>query len=192
MNTNSKHYEILAIEPWEIMELEEPEVKHKFKVGDHVRIKSMDDYKGIIIRTPTEKYTYKNSYLICLDKGILGWKATRDKEGIDAKNVWQTRENDIELLQEEPKKTLAPNKWYDAENFTVEELKELLPVGTKVLVIENYTTNNKVYNAVELDKETWLNTTVQNISETASTERTRVGITGDIFFRRYFKIVEEN
>lgn len=195
MNTNSKHYELLAIEPWDIMEAnfppeqfvaylkgniikytlrdkgqaltdaqkikhyaeklievletkendkdnwtitgvkpEEPEVKHKFKVGDRVKIKNMDQYKGVIIRTPTEKYTYKNSYLICLDKNLLGWKALRDKEGIDAENVWQTRENDIELLQEKQKKTLEPNKWYDAEDFTVEELKELLPVGTKVIV----------------------------------------------------------
>lgn len=251
MNTNSKHYEELKVQPWEIMEKnftneefvaylkgniikytlrdkgqaltdaekikhyaeklievletkendkdnwtitgvkpEEPEVKHKFKVGDHVKIKSMDQYKGVIIRTPTEKYTYKNSYLICLDKNLLGWKAVRDKEGIDAENVWQTRENDIELLQEEPKKTLKPNKWYDAEDFTVEELKELLPVGTKVFVIEDYTSNSN--NAVEFARETWLKTTVQNIDKRTDTEQTRVGITRDIFFRRYFRIVEEN
>lgn len=250
MNTNSKHYELLAIEPWDIMEAnfppeqfvaylkgniikytlrdkgqaltdaqkikhyaeklievletiendkdnwtitgvkpEKPEVKHKFKVGDHVKIKSMDQYKGVIIRTPTEKYTYKNSYLICLDKNLLGWKAVRDKEGIDAENVWQTREKDIELLQEEPKKTLKPNKWYDAEDFTVEELKELLPVGTKVFVIKDYTSNSN--NAVEFARETWLKTTVQNIDKRTDTEQTRVGITGDIFFRRYFSIVEE-
>lgn len=250
MNTNSKHYELLAIEPWDIMEAnfppeqfvaylkgniikytlrdkgqaltdaqkikhyaeklievletiendkdnwtitgvkpEKPEVKHKFKVGDHVKIKSMDQYKGVIIRTPTEKYTYKNSYLICLDKNLLGWKAVRDKEGIDAENVWQIRENDIELLQEEPKKTLKPNKWYDAEDFTVEELKELLPVGTKVFVIKDYTSNSN--NAVEFARETWLKTTVQNIDKRTDTEQTRVGITGDIFFRRYFSIVEE-
>lgn len=250
MNTNSKHYEELKVQPWEIMEKnftteefvaylkgniikytlrdkgqavsdaqkikhyaeklievletkendkdnwtitgvkpEKPEVKHKFKVGDHVKIKSTDQYKGVIIRTPTEKYTYKNSYLICLDKNLLGWKAVRDKEGIDAENVWQTRENDIELLQEEPKKTLKPNKWYDAEDFTVEELKELLPVGTKVFVIKDYTSNSN--NAVEFTRETWLKTTVQNIDKRKDTEQTRVGITGDIFFRRYFSIVEE-
>ena len=172
------------------MELEKPEVKHKFKVGDRVKIKNMDQYKGVIIRTPTEKYTYKNSYLICLDKNLLGWEAFRDTEGIDAENVWQTRENDIELLQEEQKKTLEPNKWYDAEDFTVEELTELLPVGTKVFVIEDYTSNNN--NAVEFDKEEWVKTTVQNIGKRIDQERTRVGITRDIFFRRYFRIVGEN
>lgn len=248
MNTNSKHYELLAIEPWDIMEAnfppeqfvaylkgniikytlrdkgqaltdaqkikhyaeklievletiendkdnwtitgvkpEKPEVKHKFKVGDHVKIKSMDQYKGVIIRTPTEKYTYKNSYLICLDKNLLGWKAVRDKEGIDAENVWQTRENDIELLQEEPKKTLKPNKWYDAEDFTVEELKELLPVGTIVIVTEKPDGNRMV----DLPYERLLSTTVSNIGKNELKNSTRVGISADIWWRRYFKIEEE-
>lgn len=245
MNTNSKHYEILAIEPWEIMEknftteefvaylkgniikytlrdkgqaltdaekikhyaeklievletiendkdnwtitgmeLEEPEVKHKFKVGDRVKIKNMDNYKGVIIRTPTEKYTYKNSYLICLDKDILGWKALKDKEGIDAENVWQTKENNIELLQEEPKKTLAPNKWYDAEDFTVEELKELLPVGTVVIVTEKPDGNRMV----NLPYERLLSTTVSNIGRNELKNSTRVGISADIWWRSYFQI----
>jgi hypothetical protein len=249
MNTNSKHYELLAIEPWDIMEAnfppeqfvaylkgniikytlrdkgqaltdaqkikhyaeklievletkendkdnwtitgvkpEEPEVKHKFKVGDRVKIKNMDQYKGVIIRTPTEKYTYKNSYLICLDKNLLGWKALRDKEGIDAENVWQTRENDIELLQEKQKKTLEPNKWYDAEDFTVEELKELLPVGTKVIV----TLEHDSRRTPDLENEKLMSTLVNDFGSIYLENCTRVGVTGCCFWRRYFKIEEEN
>nr|DAS16857.1 MAG TPA: nucelotide kinase [Bacteriophage sp.] len=249
MNTNSKHYELLAIEPWDIMEAnfppeqfvaylkgniikytlrdkgqaltdaqkikhyaeklievletkendkdnwtitgvkpEEPEVKHKFKVGDRVKIKNMDQYKGVIIRTPTEKYTYKNSYLICLDKNLLGWKALRDKEGIDAENVWQTRENDIELLQEKQKKTLEPNKWYDAEDFTVEELKELLPVGTKVIV----TLEHDSRRTPDLENEKLMSTLVKDFGSIYLENCTRVGVTGCCFWRRYFKIEEEN
>lgn len=248
MNTNSKHYETLNIQPWEIMErnftneefvaylkgniikytlrdkgqaltdaekikhyaeklievIEKKETdeflkedaeriygKHKFKVGDRVRVLE-GEYKGTIIRTPTEKYAYKDSYLICLDEGYLGWTANKDTAGIDAENVWQVRESGIELLKEEPKKTLTPNKWYDAETFTVEELKELLPVGTKVFVIKEYTTNNNDYNEEELGKETWLSTTVQRVDKKHMTELTRVAIPNDIFFRRYFRIVEED
>lgn len=98
----------------------------------------------------------------------------------------------MELLKTPSKPALVPNKWYDAETFTVEELKELLPVGTKVFVIKEYTTNNNDYNEEELGKETWLSTTVNNIGKNKETKRTRVGITGDIFFRRYFRIVEED
>lgn len=96
----------------------------------------------------------------------------------------------IEWIKKPDEEKLEVGKWYDAEDFTVEELKELLPVGTKVIVIEDYTTNNK--NAVEFARETWIKTTVQNIHKRTDTEQTRVGITRDIFFRRYFSIVEEN
>lgn len=256
MNTNSKHYETLNIQPWEIMERNftteefvaylkgniikytlrdkgqaltdaekikhyaeklieviekketdeflkedaeriygkaEPVSEHKFKVGDRVKVKGIDQNEtGVIIRTPTEKYRYKGSYLIRLDEDYIGWTAYKETEGVDAKNVWQLKEDKIELLKEEPKKTLTPNKWYDAETFTVEELKELLPVGTKVFVIKEYTTNNNDYNEEELGKETWLSTTVQRVDKKHMTELTRVAIPNDIFFRRYFRIVEED
>lgn len=263
MNTNSKHYEILAIEPWDIMKAnftteefvaylkgniikytlrskgqdlsdaekikhyaeklievlekedmdefldkdaeriygeygygqEEPTDKHKFKVGDRVEVLNWkrhlgDDNKATIIRQNDKSVPTKKGYLVELDKELAGWKATEEKNDIDCKNTWWVYENEIKLLETEPKKTLKPNKWYDAEDFTVEELKELLPVGTKVIVIEDYTTNSK--NAVEFARETWIKTTVQNIHKRTDTEQTRVGITRDVFFRRYFSIVEEN
>ena len=113
-----------------------------------------------------------------------------DDEGTPIKSFTLTGK--LTFMDEPAEEKLEVGKWYDAEEFTVEELKELLPVGTKVLVIEDFTTNNNDYNAVKLGKETWLNTTVQNIDKTYSKERTRVGITGDVFFRRYFRIVGEN
>lgn len=254
MNTNAKHYEILAIEPWEIMErnftteefiayikgniikytlrskgqdltdaekikhyaeklievletkendkdnwtitrmkLEEPEVKHKFKVGDRVEVHKDSEgmeLTGTVKRLPTKNYQGTSYYIIDLDQAGEGWEANRFTHGVDCDNAWYTVEDSLTLLQHEPKKTLEPNKWYDAEDFTVEELKELLPVGTKVIVIKDYTSNRN--NAVEFARETWLKTTVQNIDKRTDTEQTRVGITEDIFFRRYFSIVEEN
>ena len=207
MNTNSKHYETLNIQPWEIMErnftteefvaylkgniikytlrdkgqdlsdaekikhyaeklievIEKKETdeflkedaeriygKHKFKVGDRVRV-LISNKTGTIIRTPVEELWLECSkaYIIELDNKDSGWEATKERNLVDSENAWYVNETDMVLLkEEEPKKTLTPNKWYDAETFTVEELKELLPVGTKVFVI--------------------------------------------IFFRRYFRIVEED
>lgn len=257
MNTNSKHYEILAIEPWDIMEAnftteefvaylkgniikytlrskgqdlsdaekikhyaeklievlekedmdefldedaeriygygqEEPTDKYKFKVGDRVEVLNWkrhlgDDNKATIIRQNDKSVPTKKGYLVELDKELAGWKATEEKNGVACENTWWVYEDEIKLLETEPKKTLKPNKWYDAEDFTVEELKELLPVGTIVLVTKSYESNFN--NAVDLTEETWLSTTVQNIGKN-SDEKARVGITGDIFFRRYFRIKE--
>ena len=259
MNTNSKHYEILAIEPWDIMKAnftteefvaylkgniikytlrskgqdlsdaekikhyaeklievlekedmdefleedaeriygngqEEPTDKHKFKVGDRVEILNWkrhlgDDNKATIIRQNDKSVPTKKGYLVELDKELAGWKATEEKNGVACENTWWVYENEIKLLETEPKKTLKPNKWYDAEDFTVGELKELLPVDTKVFVTKDYESNFN--DAVDLAEETWLKTTVQNISKNGA-EKTRVGITGDLFFRRYFRIVGEN
>lgn len=251
MNTNSKHYEKLNIQPWEIMErnftteefvaylkgniikytlrskgqdlsdaekikhyaeklievIEKKETdeflkedaeriygKHKFKVGDRVRVLNSNK-TGTIIRKPVEEIWLEcnKAYIIELDDKDSGWKATKERHLVDSENAWYVNEDDMELLkEEEPKKTLTPNKWYDAETFTVEELKELLPVGTKVFVIKEYTTNNNDYNEEELGKETWLSTTVQRVDKKHMTGLTRVAIPNDIFFRRYFRIVEED
>lgn len=251
MTTNSKHYEKLNIQPWEIMErnftneefvaylkgniikytlrdkgqaltdaekikhyaeklievIEKKETdeflkedaeriygKHKFKVGDRVRVLNSNK-TGTIIRKPVEEIWLEcnKAYIIELDDKDSGWKATKERHLVDSENAWYVNETDMVLLkEEEPKKTLTPNKWYDAETFTVEKLKELLPVGTKVFVIKEYTTNNNDYNEEELGKEAWLSTTVQRVDKKHMTELTRVAIPNDIFFRRYFRIVEED
>lgn len=257
MNTNSKHYEILAIEPWEIMErnftteefvaylkgniikytlrdkgqalTDAQKIKHyaeklievletqendkdnwtitgvkpeevedkpmivkdsKFKVGDRVVLykNSGIEQKGTVKRLPTKNHQGEDYYIIELDQKGKGWTANRFTHGVDCDNAWFTFENRLTLLETEPKETLEPNKWYDAEDFTVEELKELLPVGTVVTVTEEHDNNR----TVDLEEETLLSTTVSNIGQRWEFKDTRVGITGDIYWRRYFKIVEEN
>ena len=253
MNTNSKHYELLAIEPWEIMEanfttegfvaylkgniikytlrdkgqaltdaqkikhyaeklievletkendkdnwtitgvkLEEVEDKHiivkdsKFKVGDRVRLKHNNE-TGASIRTPVEtlRSVDKDSYIVELDEEHEGWNATKEKHGVDSQNAWYVSEYNMELLQ---KKTLEPDKWYDAEDFTVAELKELLPKGTVVTVTKQHDNNR----AVDLEEEELLSATVHNIGYRLNDKETRVGITESLYWRRYFKIDKEN
>ena len=245
MTTNSKHYEELNIQPWEIMErnftteefvaylkgniikytlrdkgqaltdaekikhyaeklievLEKKETdeflkedaeriygKHKFKVGDRVRVLNSNK-TGTIIRTPVEELWLECSkaYIIELDNKDSGWEATKERHLVDSENAWYVNETDMVLLkEEEPKKTLTPNKWYDAETFTEEELKELLPVGTKIKVTVAH--DNKRIPC--LHRESLLSTCVKNIGERSENE-TRVGITADCWWRRYFKIEEE-
>lgn len=180
MNTNSKHYEILAIEPWDIMKAnftteefvaylkgniikytlrskgqdlsdaekikhyaeklievlekkdidefleedaeriygngqEEPTDKHKFKVGDRVEVLHWkrhlgDDNKATIIRQNDKSVPTKKGYLVELDKELAGWKATEEKNGVACENTWWVYEDEIKLLETEPKKTLEPNK----------------------------------------------------------------------------------
>lgn len=258
MNTNSKHYELLAIEPWDIMEANFPpeqfvaylkgniikytlrdkgqaltdaqKIKHyaeklievletqendkdnwtitgvkpeevedkpmivkdsKFKVGDRVIVNDTSLNKkmiGTVIREPRDKQN-GTEYLIELDeKEKLGWKATIAYHSVESERAWYTVEADLELLEEEPKKTLEPNKWYNAKDFTVEELKELLPVGTVVIVTEKPDGNRMV----NLPYERLLSTTVSNIGRNELKNSTRVGISADIWWRCYFKIEEEN
>lgn len=165
MNTNSKHYEELKVQPWEIME-------QNFTNEEFVAY-----LKGNII-----KYTLR-------DKGQALTDAQKIKHYAEKLiEVLETIENDIELLkEEEPKKTLEPNKWYNAKDFTVEELKELLPVGTVVIVTEKPDGNR----IVDLPYERLLSTTVSNIGRNELKNSTRVGISADIWWRRYFKIEEE-
>lgn len=254
MNTNSKHYELLAIEPWDIMEANFPpeqfvsylkgniikytlrdkgqaltdaqKIKHyaeklievletqendkdnwtitgvkpeevedkpiivkdsKFKVGDRVIVNDTSIHKkmiGTVIREPRDKQN-GTEYLIELDeKEKLGWKATIAYHSVESERAWYTVEADLELLEEEPKKTLEPNKWYNAKDFTVEELKELLPVGTAVLVTMEPDGNRMV----KLPYERLLSTTVSNIGRNELKNSTRVGISADIWWRSYFQI----
>lgn len=264
MNTNSKHYEILAIEPWDIMErnftteefvaylkgniikytlrdkgqaltdaekikhyaeklievlekkdmdefldedaeriyedygyrqedepepVKEPEDKHKFKVGDRVRAYKDEKLTGIIVRVPTEGYTFKDSYLVELDNKSNGWTATLEEDGVDAKNVWGAYSCSLELLEplnEEPTPALIPNLWYDASLYTVDKLKELLPVGTKVFVLGEHDNDREV----NLGKESALEGTVERVDKRVVSQDTRIAIEESDFFRRYFQIIE--
>lgn len=235
MNTNSKHYEELKVQPWEIMEKNftteefvaylkgniikytlrdkgqaltdaekikhyaeklievlEQKDKHKFKVGDRVEVLSWrkhlkGNHNATIIRINDKTQPDKEGYLLELDKEDAGWKATENRHGVNCDNTWWVVEKDIKLLEAEPKKTLKPNKWYNAKDFTVEELKELLPVGTTVLVTMEPDGNRMV----KLPYERLLSTTVSNIGRNELKNSTRVGISADIWWRRYFKIEEE-
>lgn len=171
MNTNSKHYEELKVQPWEIME-------KNFTNEEFVAY-----LKGNII-----KYTLR-------DKGQALTDAEKIKHYAEKLiEVLETKENDkdnwtitgMKLEKPEPKKTLKTYKWYDASLYTVEELKELLPVGTIVLVTREEDNDREV----DLEEEYTQEATVKRVDKRLFTDDTRIAINECSFYRRYFKIIE--
>lgn len=254
MNTNSKHYEELNIQPWEIMEANfskeefiaylkgniikytlrnkdqdlsdaekikhyaeklievqkgrpvlvmakteevaksptiENEKTYTYNIGDRVLVKPKLErtrMKGTVIRTPVddEGVFGNDNYIIELDSAYNGWKATLDHVLVRSDNAWYADDSELELLEEEPKKTLEPNKWYDTSTFTVDRLKELLPEGTKVLVTVVHDNDR----TVELEKEELKEDKVEKVTKRPLTHDTRIGLSKDCWFRRYFKIIK--
>ena len=127
--------------PEPTVDADEPKVqtKHEFKLGDHVIISkgTTDERTGVIVRLPMEGVDCSRSYVVDLDEKYLGWIATVDIDGVDCKNVWVAGAKNMELLPT----TLQTNTWYHTTDFTLEELKELLPKGTR-LQVEKQVINN--------------------------------------------------
>lgn len=246
MNTNAEHYEVLKVQPWEIMEknftteefvaylkgniikytlrdkgqdlsdaekikhyaeklievLEKkeekgtkidvyrPQVKHKFKVGDRVVSNEGEDDEltGTVKRLPTEGYQGSEFYIIELDLEGEGWEANRVTHGVDCDNAWYIPEDSLTLLEPEPKKTLEPFKWYDASLYTVEKLSELLPKDTLVQVTALEDNDRKVNLRNEKVKEA----RVRAVKQRPLTKDTRIGVTEEVFVRRYFKVIKED
>lgn len=93
----------------------------------------------------------------------------------------------LTLVKEVTKEKLEVGKWYHTTDFTVEELTELLPKGTAILVEEK-----ELYENIETTppKET-KKTTVESVTGSNFSETTLIEIpTGD-FLKEWFKIIEE-
>lgn len=179
-------------EELEALTKEESKESYKFKVGDRVKIDSgwsSKSMKGTVIRTPVKELVQcHDCYIVELDEEENeGWKANLKDHLVVSDSAWFASEDDLKhITKEEPKKTLEPNKWYDASTYTVEELKELLPVGTKVLVTDIHDNDRNV----ELEKEELKEDKVETVTKRPLTQDTRLGLVNDCWFRRYFKIIE--
>ena len=175
---------------------DEPSV-FKFKIGDHVLIsKGTDDERtGVIVRLPMDGVDCKSSYVVELDDKSLGWEATVAIDGVDCKNAWVAGEKNLQLLEEQPElppkqpeKTLKKNKWYHTQDFTVEELKELLPSGTHLQVEKE-----AWYNGIETEPPTNTQTgVVVGISTSCIGDEPLIETNGSIYLKEWFKITEES
>nr|DAS07109.1 MAG TPA: hypothetical protein [Caudoviricetes sp.] len=165
---------------------DEPKVmkEYEFKLGDHVIISKgkIDERTGIIVRLPIEGVNCRTSYVVDLDDKNLGWEATVAFDGVDCKNAWVVNAKNMELLPT----TLQANTWYHTTDFTLEELKELLPEGTRLQVEKQV-----LYNGIETTPPTeTLTTTVESVTTSFLTEEPLIETTGGAFLKEWFMLAE--
>ena len=166
---------------------DEPKVmkEYEFKLGDHVLISkgTIDERTGVIVRLPMDDVDCRTSYVIDLDDKNLGWKASVAVDGVDCKNAWVAGAKNMELLLT----TLKANTWYHTTDFTLEELKELLPKGTTILVEKPV-----LYDGIEITPPTETRTTtVENITTSFLTEEPLIETTSGTFLKEWFMLQGE-
>ena len=165
---------------------DEPKVqpKHEFRLGDHVIISkgAVDERTGVIVRLPMEGVDCSRSYVVDLDYKNLGWKATVAVDGVDCKNAWYAGAKNMELLR----KTLKKDTWYHTTDFTLEELKELLPKGTRLQVEKQV-----IYDGIKTTPPTkTLTATVESVTTSLLTEEPLIETTSGAFLKEWFMLAE--
>lgn len=168
------------------VDADEPKVqpKHEFKLGDHVIISkgTTDERTGVIVRLPMEGVDCRSSYVVDLDDKNLGWDATVAVDGVDCKNAWVASGKIMELLPT----TLKTNTWYHTTDFTLEELKELLPKGTRLQVEKQV-----IYDGIETTPPTETQTTmVESVKSSFLTKEPLIKTTGGTFLKEWFMLQE--
>ena len=159
--------------------------EHEFKLGDHVIISkgSIDERTGVIVRLPMDGVDCRYSYIVDLDDKDLGWTATVDVDGVDCKNAWVTSSSAMELLPT----TLKTNTWYHTKDFTLEELKELLPSGTHLQVEKQV-----LYDGIKTTPPTETRAaTVKSVTTSFLTEEPLIETTGGTFLKEWFMLQGE-
>lgn len=156
----------------------------KFKLGDHVIISkgTEDERTGVIVRLPMEGVDCSRSYVVDLDDKNLGWDATVAVDGVDCNNAWVASGKIMELLPT----TLQANTWYHTTDFTLEELKELLPKGTRLQVEKQV-----IYDGIETTPPTETQTTmVESVKSSFLTEEPLIKTTDGTFLKEWFMLQE--
>lgn len=169
------------------VDADEPKVqpKHEFKIGDRVIVSkgTVDERTGTIIRLPRDNSRYQE-YIVDLDDKTLGWEATIAKEGVSCKNAWYGCKGNMTLLEPSIKGSLEVGKWYHTQDFTVEELKELLPSGTTV-----ETEKEVLYAGIETEPPINTVTRVVNrITTSAFGDKALIEVTQGNFLKEWFKL----
>ena len=107
-----------------------------------------------------------------------------DDEGKPIKEL--TLKGTLKLIKEPTKEKLEAGKWYHTTDFSLEELRELLPVETKVEVEKKV-----LYDGIKNTPPTETITTEVSCVTTDAFDNGVYIDTGSAFFKEWFKIIEE-
>lgn len=184
MGTGCSCLQTQAPEP--MVDTDEPKVqlKHEFKLGDHVLISkgTEDERTGVIVRLPMEGIDCSRIYVVDLDDKNLGWEATVAVDGVDCKNAWVAGAENMELLPT----TLKTNTWYHTTDFTLEELSRLLPSGTRIQVEKQV-----IYDGIKTTPPTeTLTATVESVTTSLLTEEPLIETSSGAFLKEWFMLAE--
>ena len=91
----------------------------------------------------------------------------------------------LKLVKETTKEKLEVGKWYHTDDFTVEKLKELLPIGTTVMVEQDVAYNN-------IETEPPLKVKIRKVEKITTRFRVDKPLidVGEVVSREWFKIIE--
>lgn len=116
-----------------------------------------------------------------------------DGEGTPIKSFTLTGK--LTILDETTEEKLEVGKWYDARTFEVEKLKELLPVGTLVAIVDDGMVDER-RNKPEGDRSIIVHSTVTSVESEIDewdSENTVIYVERYRFVsNNWFKIIEEN
>ena len=169
---------------------DEPRVfkTHNLKLGDRVVVSkdTVDERTGTIIRLPRENSRYQE-YIVDLDDKTLGWEATVEDEGVSCKNAWYGCKGNMTLLESPIKGSLEVGKWYHTTDFTVEELKALLPSETTI-----ETEKEVLYDGIETTPpKNTVTKIVNRVTTSTFDDKTLIETTTGSFLKEWFKITEK-
>lgn len=194
-----KYFDYTKEEPTEepTVDTDEPQVQsttidepraYEFKLGDRVVVSkgTVDERTGTIIRLPRENSRYQE-YIVDLDDKALGWEATIAKEGVSCKNAWYGCKGTMTLLEPSIKGALEVGKWYHTTDFTLEELKALLPSETTI-----ETEKEVLYDGIETTPpKNTVTKIVNRITTSTFDDKTLIETTTGSFLKEWFKITEK-
>lgn len=107
-----------------------------------------------------------------------------DDEGKPIKEF--TLKGTLKLIKEPAEEKLEVGKWYHTTDFSLEELKELLPVGTKVEVEKEVFYENIDIEPPKVVEKCEVKEVIKGIPN----HKTYIS-KGEAFFKEWFKIIEE-